>query len=160
MSKSHIGLLASLRNMDDAQIVTESALMDEAYESVLEHALDLALEATNDDKGGTRPKGHIIEKSVRDSLPDSAFGIPSARKYPLIVKGDKKVTAELIARAIQFFHFAKPDWKEELAKNIIKAIDESGVQVKIHPKSQIHKYVDVPNDLVKADIPDKYRQPK
>lgn len=139
--------------------------MDEEYDSVLETALDAILNntytiATEATTGGTKPKGHIIDKKTRDSLPDSAFGIPNKRKYPLVVKGNKEVTHELVSRAIQFFHYCNPDWKPELAKNIIKVIEQEKIPVTIHPKSQIGKYVDIPDDLVKADTENKYHTPK
>jgi len=157
----NIGLLQSL-NRD-----TEAYAMEEQYDTVLEAALDavlsnvftIATEATNT-KGGTKPKGHIIDKQTRDSLPDSAFGIPKSRKYPLVVKGNKEVTHELVSRAIQFFHYCNPEWKAELAKNIIKVIQKENLPVTIHPKSQINKYVKVPDNLVKSDTENKYHTPK
>lgn len=118
---------------------------DAAYESVF----DYACEATT---------GKIIDTKTRDALPDSAFGIEKERKYPLLVKNDPKLTHELCSKAIQMFHFCKPDWKEELAKKIVKVVTENKVSVKINKKSQIFKYVDidkVPPEYLTESAPKK-----
>lgn len=87
--------------------------------------------------------GHTIDADLRDSLDDSDFGIPSERKYPLRVPGNKKLTEELVTKAVQMFHFCKAEWREELAKNIVKIIKAENLSVKINKKSQIFKYVDI-----------------
>lgn len=154
----HKGILESLTVEHDeyGEVATESILMDNEYDTVIEAALDVVLEA----KDASRPKGHILDKKTRDALPDSAFGIPSDRKYPLIVENDLATSKELIARAIQFFHFANPKWKPELAKNIINAIDQTGADIKIHPKSAINRFVTVPSDLISNDTENKYHSSK
>lgn len=108
---------------------------DTIYGSVF----DYAMEATK----------HIIDPDVRDSLDDDDFGVKKDRKYPLRVPGNKFLTEELTAKAIQMFHFCNPNWKEELAKNIVRIIKEEQLTVKISRKSQILKYVkvsDIPKD--------------
>ena len=130
---------------------------DAEVEAIFESVLDFALESA--------AKKRILTPKQRDALPDSAFGVVvkdkegnKIRKYPLIVKGDPKITEELIGRSIEYFHFCKPpEWKPMLAKNIIKAMNTTGVIVKIHPRNQINKYVNVPDKYVAADTKDKYQ---
>lgn len=161
---THEGVLSALseeRDSETGEYAAEALAMDEAYDTALEAALDIVLTTATEATGkGTKPRGHIIDKQTRDSLPDSAFGIPSKRKYPLIVKGNKEATHELISRSIQMFHYCNPEWKKELAGNIIKAIRKSGAAVTIHPKSMICKYTDVPKDLLSNDTEDKYHRPE
>lgn len=150
--------------MEALEAEFDSYEADNEYDSVLEAALDNILDSCvaleKETVPGTKPRGHILTKEKRDSLPDSAFGIPGKRKYPLVVKGDKKTTEELISRAVQMFHFCNPAWKEELAKNIVKAIQENDVAITIHPKSQINKFVTVPSEYLKVDTEDKYHRTK
>ena len=130
---------------------------DAEVEAIFESVLDFALESA--------AKKRILTPKQRDALPDSAFGVVvkdkegnKIRKYPLIVKGDPKITEELIGRSIEYFHFCKPpEWKPMLAKNIIKAMNTTGVIVKIHPRNQINKYVKVPDKYVATDTKDKYQ---
>lgn len=160
---THEGVLESLsidRN-EDGEYALEALAMDEEYDTVLEAALDIALAAAMEAaEKAAKPKGHVIDKKTRDSLPDSAFGVPGHRKYPLIVKGDNEATHELISRAVQMFHYCNPEWKTELAGNIIKAIKKTHVAVTIHPRSMICKYTKVPSELLASDTEDKYHRPK
>ncbi len=100
-------------------------------------------------------EGTTIPTAVREKLPDDAFGIvykdadgKKVRKYPLKVKGDMESTKELQRKAIAFFHYCRPDWKKKLAKKIIDAIRETDSGVKISPKSQIAKYINIPEDML------------
>ena len=75
----------------------------------------------------------------RSELPDTSFGVPSQRKFPLV---DRKH----VESAIKLFHHVDPEYEEELANNIIdkmKEYDMFGV-CKIHNK-EFEKY------LVKKD---------
>lgn len=70
-------------------------------------------------------RGEIFEEAKlssddRNDLDDSQFGIPSLRKYPLT---DKKH----VLQAVRFFNKAPDEYKEELAKNIVKRAKELGV---------------------------------
>jgi ribosomal protein S18 acetylase RimI-like enzyme len=56
----------------------------------------------------------------RNDLDDSQFGIPELRKYPLT---DKKH----VLQAVRFFNKAPAEYKEELAKNIVKRAKELGM---------------------------------
>ena len=61
-----------------------------------------------------------INTEDRNNLPDSAFGLPSKRKYPLTDK-DGNLDEKHILQAVRFFNKADESDKEELAKNILKA---------------------------------------
>lgn len=122
-------------------------------DAAMESVLDTVMEST---------RKHIIDPRVRDSLPDRAFGIvyvdadgKTQRKYPLIVKNDPESTAEMISKAITYFHFAKPEWKADLAKAILKALKSEHPIITINRKSQLFKYVsekDLPNTVTVVTI--------
>lgn len=61
-----------------------------------------------------------INTEDRNKLPDSAFGIPSKRKYPLTDK-DGNLDKDHILQAVRFFNKADEADKPILAKNIIAA---------------------------------------
>lgn len=61
-----------------------------------------------------------INTEDRNKLPDSAFGIPSKRKYPLTDKNGK-LDKDHILQAVRFFNKADEADKPILAKNIIAA---------------------------------------
>lgn len=63
--------------------------------------------------------------STRNSLPDSEFGIPKYRRYPL---NDE----EHILLAIRFFNHVEPKFEKELASNIIKKVKEYDMADKVH----------------------------
>ena len=64
-----------------------------------------------------------INTEDRNKLPDSAFGLPSKRKYPL-TDAEGKLDKKHILQAVRFFNKADDDDKPELAKNILKAAKE------------------------------------
>ena len=121
--------------------------IDYAMESVFETAMEAA---------ETKRK-HIIDPKSRDCLPDRAFAIVftddegnTQRKYPLVIKNDPETTKELVATAIKHFHFARPEWKAQLAKKIVQVIREEKIEITINKKSQIFKYInekDLPNTV-------------
>lgn len=65
-----------------------------------------------------------LSKKERDALSDDEFGLPLLRKYPL---NDE----EHIKQAIKMFHYCKPNYKAELAKNIIKKVKEFKLENKV-----------------------------
>ena len=69
---------------------------------------------------------YVISESGRSDLPDSAFGIPELRKYPLDTEAH-------VLSAIKFFNYVEPKYEEELAKNIIKKIHEFKLEDKVNP---------------------------
>lgn len=63
--------------------------------------------------------------ATRNSLPDSEFGIPKYRRYPL---NDEKH----ILLAIRFFNHVEEEFEKELASNIIKKVKEYDMADKVH----------------------------
>lgn len=82
----------------------------------------------------------IIPHNTKTHLPDTAFGIPKYRKYPLIVEGDPEKTAKLIKKTIKNFHYCRPDWKEELSNNILKACEKTNTHVEVGRASALFAY--------------------
>lgn len=76
--------------------------------------------------------GHIINEEKRSDLPDSSFGIPEDRKYPLD-------TEEHVRSAIKLFGHAEESKKKSLAQRINKAANKYGIEI---PEStQCYKYL-------------------
>ena len=61
----------------------------------------------------------------RNRLPDSEFGLPKQRRFPL---NDEKH----VLLAIRFFNHVEPEYESELAKNIIKKIKAYDMADKVH----------------------------
>lgn len=61
----------------------------------------------------------------RNKLPDSEFGLPKQRRFPL---NDEKH----VLLAIKFFNHVEPEYESELAKNIIKKIKAYDMADKVH----------------------------
>lgn len=74
------------------------------------------------------------------ALPDEVFGLPKERRYPMPDK-------EHVLKAIQFFGYAKPKDRKELAENINRRAKELKITVKVSPKNPFFKYVDKVNVL-------------
>lgn len=136
-------------NVNDMQDYTIATEADIALHGVFEVAME----------------GQAIPTAIRNALDDEYFGIvykddngKPMRKYPLFVPNDPEATKELQRRAIGFFHFCRPDWKKELAKKIVDMIIETESGVKIGSKSQINKYVDVPDSIKGEEV--KYTKNK
>ena len=71
----------------------------------------------------TQTKPHDrLTAAERHELPDSAFGIPETREFPL-------VDAEHVRAAEAYFRYASDDQKPELARNILEKAAEYGVRV-------------------------------
>jgi rRNA maturation protein Rpf1 len=137
--KSSPSLKEDTKDMNNGIIIEACTAEDLEFHGVFEVAME----------------GTTISTERREKLPDSAFGIvytnedgKKIRKYPLIVAKDKEATKELQRKAIAFFHYCRPDWKKDLAKKIVSAIKSTKSGVKISPKSQIAKYVDIPDDML------------
>ena len=78
---------------------------------------------------------YVMSESGRANLPDSEFGIPELRKYPLDTEAH-------VLSAIKFFNYVEPKYEEELAKNIIRKIHEFKLEDKVNPgdKNRFSKY--------------------
>lgn len=127
---SSMGVLESLNDLE----------IDQAFGSVF----DAAIEA------------HTIDPEVRKKLPDKCFAIVETddkgnvkRSYPLMVPGDKAKTTELCSKAIQMFHYCKPNRKPELAKAILRTIKGNKISLTISNRNQIFRFVSQ-NDFPKS----------
>ncbi len=75
------------------------------------------------------------EKTLRIELPDSAFGLPEKRKYPL-------TDHDRVLNAIKFFKFCPEEDRKELAANIEKAAKKFHIELKVIRGNPIAKYID------------------
>ena len=77
----------------------------------------------------------------RSELPDSVFGIPQERKYPM---PDEKHTRS----AIKLFNHVDPKYEEQLAKAVIKNMKKYGIDGSaVGPNNRLKKYL--PKDMIK-----------
>ena len=77
----------------------------------------------------------------RSELPDSVFGIPQERKYPM---PDEKHTRS----AIKLFNHVDPKYEEQLAKAVIKNMKRYGIDGSVvGPNNRLRKYL--PKDMIK-----------
>ena len=80
----------------------------------------------------------------RSELPDSVFGIPQERKYPM---PDEKHTRS----AIKLFNHVDPKYEEQLAKAIIKNMKKYGIDGSaVGPNNRLRKYL--PEDMIKESM--------
>jgi len=78
-----------------------------------------------------------MSSAERNKLPDSTFGLPDKRKYPLD-------SAKHVKSAIRFFNYVDPKDEEELARNIKKAIKKHNVTITgVGEKNRFSKYYSV-----------------
>lgn len=84
----------------------------------------------------------VLSTKDRNELPDSAFGIPKLRKYPLKIMKDGKLQYDEvhISKAITYFRKCDPQYKDELARNICKGIKATGMKVSIGEDSPFYPY--------------------
>ena len=80
----------------------------------------------------------------RSELPDSVFGIPQERKYPM---PDEKHTRS----AIKLFNHVEPKYEEQLAKAVIKNMKKYNIDGSIvGPNNRLRKYL--PKDMIKEGV--------
>lgn len=80
-----------------------------------------------------------LKTKARNELPDSAFGLPRLRKYPL-------TDQRHVSQAIRMFgHCKDPEDKKVLAKNIVKRHNELGMHVTVGKNNPLYEYV--PEDM-------------
>lgn len=109
--------------------------------------IDMVMEAYGSVMDAVCEGNHVIDKNEREGLDDKDFGLiveedgRKNRKYPLRMPGDKNRTKELLTKAIQFFHFCKGPYREQLAKNICRVMNEENVVIKIAKNSPLRRYV-------------------
>lgn len=83
----------------------------------------------------------------RSELPDSVFGIPQERKYPM---PDEKHTRS----AIKLFNHVDPKYEEQLAKDVIKNMKKYGIDGSVvGPNNRLRKYL--PKDMIKESYIDE-----
>lgn len=77
----------------------------------------------------------------RSELPDSVFGIPQERKYPM---PDEKHTRS----AIKLFNHVEPKYEKQLAKAVIKNMKKYNIDGSVvGPNNRLRKYL--PKDMIK-----------
>lgn len=74
-----------------------------------------------------------LTEEQRDNFADSTFGIPKLRKYPLN-------DAKHVRQAVIMFNYVSPKYEEELAHNILRAMDKFGVKMDVSERNRFHKY--------------------
>lgn len=75
-----------------------------------------------DDKNRIKSVEGKLDTKDRNKLPDSVFGIPELRKYPL-------TDADHVRSAISYFGKAPAKYKHELAVRICRAAKKFGVEI-------------------------------
>lgn len=76
-----------------------------------------------------------LSSEHRNELPDSEFGLPKDRKYPLNDESH-------VRSAINFFKYAKPNQRRELAKNINLKLKKFDMKIKVTEDNPFYKYID------------------
>lgn len=117
MNNNEVNEMILTRN----QLIRMIDMENETYEATLEQKLTVA---------------------QRKALPDDAFGLPSKRKYPLIVKDENgNLEWNHLKDAIAYFHTCKDENdKKELAGNIARVIKKYKLDIKISENNRIRKY--------------------
>lgn len=95
-----------------------------------------------------------LTAAEKKALPDSAFGLPSSRRYPLFLDTPENSESH-IKDAISFFHFCPEENRAELAKNIVKAIKKYKLSIKLNQNSKILKYTTAPKEYISEKTPTK-----
>ena len=81
-----------------------------------------------------------MTSAERNKLPDSAFGVPSKRKFPLDTEAH-------VRSAIKFFNYVDKEDEEELARNIIKAMKKFNItDVRVGKNNRFSKYYKSTNE--------------
>lgn len=93
----------------------------------------IAIETAIDQQKHPEMKSKTIRGKERDELPDSAFGLPKLRKYPM-------TDPDRVKNAIKYFKFCAKENREELAKNIKKAVKKFNIEVVITRGNPIIEY--------------------
>lgn len=75
-----------------------------------------------------------LEETKRNELPDSEFGVPELRKFPLD-------TEEHVRSAIKFFNYVDSKYEKELANKIKKKMKKYNIDVKVGKKNRLSQYI-------------------
>ncbi len=83
------------------------------------------IENPNNEKYLVNVSESQLSSSDRNNLPDSAFGLPKWRQWPMPDK-------EHVLLAIRFFNYVEEKFEKELASNITKKIKEFFMEEEVH----------------------------
>lgn len=92
-----------------------------------------AIEAAIDQQEIPEMSEKKMSAKERRDLPDSAFGLPKQRKYPM-------TDADRVKNAIKYFKFCPASDRDELAENIKKAVKKFKIKVVVTKGNPIVKY--------------------
>lgn len=92
-----------------------------------------AIEAAIDQQKHPEMKTKTLRGKERDELPDSAFGLPKLRKYPM-------TDPDRVKNAIKYFKFCAKENRPELARNIKKAVKKFNIEVVVTRGNPIIEY--------------------
>ena len=106
---------------------------EELYQSVMNSDMDDE-DYDDDDVLDDDLEEAAMKAAERNSLPDSAFGLPKTRQYPL---NDE----QHVKSAIQMFSHCKESDRKELAGNIQKAMKKFKMDTKIGENNPLHDYL-------------------
>ena len=76
----------------------------------------------------------VVQETTRSKLPESEFGVPGKRKFPLD-------TPERVKSAVRFFNYVEPEDEAELAKRIKEKAKKFGVAIRCGKKNRLSKYI-------------------
>lgn len=107
---------------------------EELYQSVMNDDTDDDEDYEDDDVLDDDLDEAAMKAAERNSLPDSAFGLPKTRQYPL---NDE----QHVKSAIQMFSHCKESDRKELAGNIQKAMKKFKMDTKIGEDNPLHDYL-------------------
>ena len=79
-------------------------------------------------------KESTLTTEERKDIPNSDFGIPVLKKYPM-------PDEEHVRSAIRFFNYVDEEYEELLAENIRKKIKEFNMEVNVGKKNRLSKYL-------------------
>lgn len=75
-----------------------------------------------------------LQEATRSELPESEFGVPGKRKFPLD-------TPERVKSAVRFFNYVEPEDEAELAKRIKAKAKKFGIVIRCGKKNRLSKYI-------------------
>lgn len=107
---------------------------EELYQSVMNDDTDDDEDYEDDDVLDDDLDEAAMKAAERNSLPDSAFGLPKTRQYPL---NDE----QHVKSAIQMFSHCKESDRKELAGNIQKAMKKFKMDTRIGEDNPLHDYL-------------------
>ena len=112
-------------------LIEENGYLKKFREYMITHADNVSYYSEWD---GLLSNFSTVEEMKRSELPNEVFGVPEQRKYPL--ESEKHVRS-----AIKLFNHVDKKYEAELAKNIIKKMDEYGIgDIEVGPNNRFGNY--------------------